>query len=222
VVRTAEAVWAAARDTSRAPAARVARLGLAADALARLRADGDERWAVLARDVDAHAQTLAALGLRPADVYLDTGLPAATRWALRRLTLVGAVQFVLSVLVILLFWIPYRVTGLIAARTAPDLETVSTYRVLGGALFFSVWIAALSALAGWRAGWLAGVLSLVLLPCIAVSGMYALEHWRLTVDTARRWLATRRGDPRIVALRERQIELSQRLDDALAAYTTHA
>jgi hypothetical protein len=51
-----------------------------------------------------------------------------------------------------------------------------------------------------------------------VLGLYALEHWQFTLATARRWIMTRRGDPQIVALRERQRELSQRLDEALATY----
>jgi hypothetical protein len=217
VVRTAEAVWAAGREADQSPAASVARLGTTADVLAHIRASGDARWAALATDVGTHARMLDAAGMQPADVQLETGLSAAARWALRRLTVVGIVQALLAALAVLLFWIPYRVTGIVAGRLAKEQDTVSTYRVLGGALFFSIWIVAWSVGLGVRFGWPAGCVALVMLPAIAVLGLYALEHWQSTVAIARRWIVTR-GDPQIAALRERQRELSQRLDEALATY----
>jgi 1-acyl-sn-glycerol-3-phosphate acyltransferase len=217
VVRTAEAVWAAAREADPSPSAHVVRLGAAADVLANIRASGDERWVALAADVAEHARVLGALGIRPHDVVRDTTLPAAARWALRRLTLVGALQAALAAVVVVLFWIPYRITGFVAGRLAAEQDTISTYRVLGGALFFLIWILLLTGVVWAAAGWLAGVVSLVLLPALAVTGLYALERWRSTASTVRRWILAR-GDPEVAALRVRQHELAVRLDDALASH----
>ena len=218
VVITAEAIWAARRAVSATPAARVSRIATAADLLARARASGDERWTRLARDVSDHARLLRALGVRPADVELDTGFGTAARWALRRLTIVGALQLLLAAIALILFWIPYRVTGAVVARMANERDLVSTYRVLGGAMILIVWIALLAIAAGFIAGRVAAVASFLLLPFVAIAGLHAAEQWRWTLATARRWFLMRRGDPRIAALRERQHELARRLDEALAAH----
>jgi 1-acyl-sn-glycerol-3-phosphate acyltransferase len=218
VVRTAEAVWSATHDVDQSPGARVVRLATTADVLARLRAREDPRWDTLARDVREHARVLRVLGLRPADVQAETDLSQAARWALRRLTIPGIAQGALAAIAIVLFWIPYRLTGFAVARATRDKDTVSTYRVLGGTVMFLLWIAGLAALVVNAWGWLAGLVALLALPLVAIAGLIAIEHSRWTLVTARRWLIVRRGDPRINGLRPRQLELSRRLDDALAAH----
>lgn len=218
VVRTAEAVWASTQDADGSPAARVARLATTTDVLARVRASGDPRWEHLAADVNEHAQMLRALGVRPRDIELDTRVAPAAAWALRRLTVVAVAQFAVAVAAIVLFWIPYEVTGFVAGRLAPDKDTVSTFRVLTGAVVFTLWILALAAVATLQAGWWIGAAMLLAMPVIAITGLYALERWRHTFTRVRRWMLLRRQDPRILGLRERQHELAQRLDDALAAH----
>jgi len=218
VVRTAEAVWAVTRQADHSPAMRVSRLGMTTGVLAALRAGGDERWAELARDVREHARVLRALGMRPRDVQLDTGFSAAARWAKRKLTAVGVLQFVLAALVVILFWLPYRLTGFIAGRMTKGKDLISTYRVLGGALIFTVWICVLAVMLGSVVAWWVGVAAIVILPAIAVFGLYALERWRWTMSMVRRWFILRRRDPRISSLRERQLDLARRLDEALSAY----
>jgi hypothetical protein len=219
VVRTAEAVWSVARNADPSPAARVARLALATDMLAKLRAGGDEQWNVLARDVRTHGRVLSLLGLRAEDVKLDMRLGAAAKWALRRLAAEGIAQAIVAVIAIVTFWIPYRVTGLVAARMTKTRDTISTYRVLVGAVAFLLWNLLLSAMVAVTAGWAAAFAVFVLLPVLGVAGLSCIEQASWTFRTARRWLVLRRGDPRIAALRERQAELANRLDDALAART---
>jgi 1-acyl-sn-glycerol-3-phosphate acyltransferase len=218
VVRTAEATWAAARNADPSPAAHVARLAVATDALAHLRASGDQQWAALALDVEEHGRVLHAMGMTPASIHVNTDLAAAARWALRRLRVVGLAQVALAAVTAVLFWIPYRLTGIVAGLVARNRDAVSTHRVIGGALIFSAWIGGLAALAGAFRGWAAGIATLMLLPIIAVGGLHALEHWRFTLSTARRWLLLRGRDPRVTSLRERQQELASRLDHALAAH----
>lgn len=221
IVRTAEGVWAAVQGADSSPAARVKRLAVTAAALAALRsqdAGAEGRWGALARDVREHARVLRLLGVRPADIELETDLSAAARWVFRRFTLVGLAQGALALVATLLFWIPYRFTGFLAAKLTEYRDTLATYRVLGGAAVFLVWIGALAAaVALWR-GWRAGLVAAALLPLIAVAGLVAAERSRATLATARRWLLVRAGDRRISALRDRQRALARRLDDAL---TTH-
>ena len=217
VVRTAEAVWSATRPVDPAPAARTARLATTADALARLRASGDARWEVLARDVREYARILRVLGLRPQDVANRTSISAAVRWAFRRLTVVGIAMGAVAAAAIAVFWLPYRLTGFVASRMTRDKDTVSTYRVLGGAVIFLLWIFALSLVAAAAWGWWAACIAMAGMPALAVAGLAAAEYSWWTIATARRWLVARRGDPRIDALRARQGELSRRLEEALAA-----
>ena len=220
VVRTAEAVWAATHGAGDAPETRVARLAVTTDALAALRAGGDAQWDRLARDVREHARVLRALGVRPRDVQLDTNIGAAARWALRRFTIGGTLGGAAAALAIALFWLPYRVTGFAVARMHTEKDTQSTYRVFAGFVVFTSWIVALAGLTLAAFGWLAGAVALVALPALAIAGLHGAERWRWTLATARNWMLLRRGDPRIASLRDRQLDLSRRLDAALAAHST--
>ena len=217
VVRTAEAVWATTRGAEGGPAARVTRLALTADGLARLRAREDKRWDELARDVREHARLLSVLRVDPADVEADRSLSTAGRWAFRRFTLIGAAQLALAALTIALFWIPYRATDMLARALEKTRAGIATYRVLGGVVVFGVWTLGLAYAVSRLFGWVAGTASLIGVPALAIAGLYAVEHWRDTIATARRWITLRHRDPRIGALRERQRELADRLDAALAA-----
>lgn len=217
VVRTAEAVWSATRDADRSPAAHVSRLTIAVEGLAILRARNDARWDELARDVREHSRLLEMLRIAPSDVERDTTLPTAGRWAFRRLTLVGAAQLALAAVTVGLFWIPYQFTGWLAGALERSRAGISTYRVIGGFVVFGAWIIALAVALGLRAGWAAGVATFLVLPAVAITGLYAIEHWRDTIGTARSWITLRRRDPRIGTIRERQRKLADRLDGALAA-----
>ena len=221
VVRTAEAIWSAERAVDATRAARVSRIAMANDILARARASGDERWATLARDVREHARILHALALRPDDVAADASLGTAAKWAARRLTVVGAGQASVALAATVIFWVPYRLTGIVAGRLAPDKDTLSTYKAFTGGVFFAVWIAAIAAVAGARWGIAAASITVPLLMTLAVLGMHAAEQWSWTLATARRWFLMRAGDPRVAALRAKQRDLAQRLDDALAVWTKH-
>ena len=216
VVRAAEAIWAAAQGADTSPGERIDRLHTAADVLARARASGDPRWSALARDVTVHARFLSILGLRARDLE-DREARRTAPLAGGRLTLVGLGELLLATVATLLFWIPYRLTGLLAAAIARDRESLSTMRVLGGALIFLAWIAVLAGAAAiWR-GWPAALATLAFAPALAVAGLYAAEHWRWTLIGARQWVTAHGSDPRIAALRARQRDLARRLDEALAS-----
>jgi hypothetical protein len=127
-------------------------------------------------------------------------------------------QFALAVAAIACFWLPYRLTGVIASRMTSSRDTMSTYHVLGGALVFLGWIVSLTGIVWAVAGWRFALGAFVALPAVAVAGLYAVERWQRTLLQARRWLILRRHDTRVASLRGRQQELARRLDDALAAH----
>jgi glycerol-3-phosphate O-acyltransferase/dihydroxyacetone phosphate acyltransferase len=213
VVRTAEAIWAAWRDVDPSPGARVTRLKAATAMWARLRARGDAQWDALAREVRDHARVLRVLGVTPRTLSVDTRWGSALRWALRRVSVVAAVQGVLALVAAVLFWVPYRATGVLATRMSPERDTLSTYKVLGGAAVFLVWIALLSTLAWWQGGWRWGVGALVLLPVSGLLGLYAIEHWRGTFASVRRWWLLK-ADSRTADVLARQRAIAERLDAA--------
>lgn len=222
IVRTAEGIWVATRNENRSSAAHVSRLTVTADAFTKLRASGDPRWTDLAHAIREHAQMLHAVGMQPADVEIDTGFATAARWAARRLTFVGAAQFALAALAAVLFWVPYRLTGQVARALQTNKDAVSTYKVLGGIVVFTLWIALLSLGAGIGFGWAVAVVAVITLPAIAIGGMCAAEHWQSNMATVRRWLMLRRQDSRAADLRDRQRELAKRLEAALAAHQSES
>jgi glycerol-3-phosphate O-acyltransferase/dihydroxyacetone phosphate acyltransferase len=213
VLRTAEAVWSTMRSASSAPGARVDRLRAASAAWTVLRAQGDARWEILAREVRDHARLLQVLRLEPADVPTETSIASALRWVMRRASLESLGLAVVAALASLLLWIPYRATGVIAGRMSKDRDTLSTYRVLVGAAVFTVWSAGLAALIGRMAGWPWGLAVLAAVPAIGVGGLFAVERWQASFAAARRWWLLR-ADPRLRDLKERQAQLAMRLDDA--------
>ncbi len=213
VLRTAEAVWSTVRGASTEPGARVERLRAASEAWTILRAREDDRWATLARDVRDHARLLQVLRIEPADVETDPRLAGAVRWVLRRRSVESVALGLLAALATLVFWIPYRLTGVIAGRMSANRDTHSTYRVLVGAAVFLVWIGGLSIAAGMRAGWPWAVATLVAAPVLGVAGLFAVDRWQSSVAAVRRWWMLR-ADPRLSDLRARQAQLAQRLDEA--------
>ncbi|HYV96591.1 MAG TPA: lysophospholipid acyltransferase family protein [Gemmatimonadaceae bacterium] len=217
VVRTAEAIWSASRDADNAPGARVARFATAAGVLARLRTSGDERWHDLAEDIGDHARVLRTLRMRPADLDVDTGISTAAKWAARRLRLRTLLVVAFGALATVLFWVPYRLTGVLAAKWNEGRDTVSTWRVLIGAAVFLVWNTGAAFLVAWWSDWRFGLATFVALPLTGVLGLRAVGDAQWTLITVRRWLIVRSGDPRIADLRSRQHDLSRRIDEALAA-----
>jgi glycerol-3-phosphate O-acyltransferase / dihydroxyacetone phosphate acyltransferase len=213
-VRTAEAIWAAVRGADPSPGAQVARLAVTSRALATLRARGEAAWADLARDVREHTRLLSVARLTPADVQQVPVLADAVRVTVRGLRPSALLAMLALSLTTLLFWLPYRLTGVVAARMSPERDTLSTHKVLLGTLFFLVWILLLALGTGLLLGRVWGLVALAALPALALAGLRAAERWGRSAELLRRWWLLR-SDPRLAALRERQVVLADRLEAAL-------
>ncbi len=228
----AEEVHAAADAAAREgdASARLGRRRLGASLLARARVDAasdgsahdDEPTAAraevtqLADDLRRQRRLLQALRLAPADLALPTDAGTAAGWAMRRvhLVLLGALAAVGTVL----GWVPYTLTGRIAARFpgAEASDVRATAKALVGAACFVVWTLVLTAIAGALGGWWAALATLVGLPPLLVLALVTGEGWRDAWRDARCFLTLRRRSGRVVELRARQDALARRIEQVVA------
>jgi len=212
LVQCAEQVYAAEFGMADDPAERVEREGEAAAILARVRRDNLGAWRELAREVARHARVLRTLGLRPADLREEPRLRTALGWTLRRLAffLLGVPLAALGAAV---FFVPYRLTGLLEARSKPDHDVRATYKLLVGAVAHLAWVLLLSVAIGAWLGWPWGVAALLVLPLLGLLTVAVRNRWDEAVDDARRFfLLRRRRRDLLPELRARQHAIAERLE----------
>lgn len=213
LVECAEAIHAAEMGVPRDALTRHERVRDTARILGILRASGDPRWQPLAEDVRRHDRELRRLGLRPIDLREAPRVRAAIGWTLRTLPLMAAVASGIAALGIAVFWVPYRLTDVIARIGKPADDTVSTYKVLGGAAVFLAWIILLAVVIGVLAGAGWGIAALVLLPALAFATLAITERWSDAWTDIRRFFRLRRKDELLRTLRETQRALAERLEE---------
>lgn len=211
LVECAEEIYAAERGMEDDPAERVERLRDATEVLARLRSGDREEWKPIAREVSRHRRVLRALGLTPADLRARTDLRTATGWTLRQLAFF-AVGGPLAALGSVLFYIPYRLTGVVEAKARPEHDVRATHKVLGGAALHLVWILLLAGVAGAWGGPGVGISALVALPILGVVTVAVRNRWDEAADSARRFLRLRQRGALVEELRARQREIAERLE----------
>lgn len=210
LVETAEAVYSAEIPTDPSPAARVARLKRTTDALARLRHERPGEWEGLARDVHAHARLLRVLRMTPVEVKASASAAEAARWTFRQLTVLRSLLPVAAVGMVL-YYVPYRLTGVLADRAKPPEDIRATYKALMGAALHIVWTIVLAVAIGWMWGWLFGMAALVVLPALAFLTVVVVDMWRRASGEARRFFVRARRGEALLELRERQRALAKRL-----------
>jgi 1-acyl-sn-glycerol-3-phosphate acyltransferase len=209
LVETAEAVFAAEHAADPSPARRVAGIREITGRLADLRARGGGDWTDLARDVRAHGRLLRVLGMRP-DQLAGPDAKVAAAWVFRQLAffLLGAPAAAIG---IVLFYLPYRLTGVAEARARPERDVRATYKLLMGGIFHVAWTLLLAGLAAWRWGWIAGLAALVALPAVAFVTVLVADRWERATGEARRFFLRARRRETILALRQRQRDLAVRI-----------
>ncbi len=218
VVECAVRVWEAERGAPLDPAERVVRLDLTTRILAEVRRTGDEGAAALARDVASYDGRLRRLRLRPSDLVADVSVTRGVRWAAARLHLLMPVAVVASLAGLVLFWPPYRATGWIVQRLRLEVDVRSTYKLLIGIPLYALWLAALAAsVVLLLQGWVAVVVA-VAVPVLGMVGLLFRERWRAAWADARRFLLLRSRRALVTALRERQRDLGERLDELQREY----
>jgi 1-acyl-sn-glycerol-3-phosphate acyltransferase len=217
LVECAEAVWAAERGAPRDGAARVERMRVATELLREIRRDPEGRWAPLVHAVVRHCRSLERIGLAPADLHTDLSTDNALRWSLRRIPLVVLPVIVAGIAGWILWWPAYRLTGFVTDRVAGSRDIRATYRLVGGAVVYALWLAALvAAVAAWSGGY-AAALTAFGAPALGMAGLWIRERWYAAWLDARRWFLLRGRRSPLRDLRRRQWEIAERLDALLRA-----
>ena len=215
LVRVAEEVWRAEFGGAPDEHSRMARLAATTAALARLRLGDDGGWRAVARELRAHDRVLGRLGLSPGTLRVDTTSRTALPWLLRHLPLLLMTPIAFAGLV--LFWIPRELTGTIGTKASKKEgdDSIPTFRVLYGGIFFGAWFVLVGGVMAAVFGWLAGVVTFLLMPALAFGAMIVGESRRFVWQSIRRFFILRRHPERIAALRQRQHQLAQRLKEML-------
>ncbi|MFI5245028.1 MAG: 1-acyl-sn-glycerol-3-phosphate acyltransferase, partial [Gemmatimonadales bacterium] len=211
LVRCAERVWRAEFPVSTDARDEMERLRATTNALARLRLGEETRWRPLARALRAHDRMLERMGLTPRTLKEQVTSDVALRWTLSRIPQLAFVP--VAAVGFALFWVPREVTAAVAeklARTEGE-DTVPTYRVLAGFVFFSIWFVLLAIVSSFFAGVWGGVVVLLALPFVALAALAVGESRRLTWDAVRRFFVLRLQRERVAELRERQSALAGQL-----------
>lgn len=217
LVEAAESVWSAEREGAGSAAARVGRLGVAAELLERLRASSDRRWREIAHRLLRHRRSLERLGLEPGDLHRDLRTRTAVRWSLRRLHLALAPLALLALVGAALWWPPYRALDAIVRRGRLERDVVSTHKLLGGMALFAAWLVVLVVVATGFWGWVGGVATVLLAPAAGATSLWVWERWESAWRDARRFVMLRRHPRTLSRLRRRQREIAERLDDLLVS-----
>jgi len=211
-IECAEALFAAEQGLDTSPQSRVQRLRGASETLARVREEQPDRVQRLFADVESFAWTLDVLGIRPHDLDRSVRLHSTVGWALRvfGLLLVGGP---ISAVGHMVFFVPYRLTDWIATRPRIRIERQSTWKLLGGAVLYTGWIALLSLTSVLALGPKWGVVCAVSLPLLALATQFVRDRWRQARTQARRYLLLRRKGRVRETLLEQRAHLARALDD---------
>jgi hypothetical protein len=184
--------------------------------LSHIRRNPASRWAPLARAVRHHARSLARLDLAPADLESDLRVDTAVRWSVRRLPLFLLPVFAVAAAGFLLWWVPYRLTGIVAEGIHGERDIRSTYKLYGGIVLYAAWLTVLVIAAGALGGALWAVITLFAAPALGVAGLWIRERWRAAWRDVKRYLVLRRHPGRVRELRRRQRELTERFEVLVA------
>jgi hypothetical protein len=175
-------------EKAQGPAQQLRRYDITARILAAVRQGSNERWKALQEDLSRHYRRLALFGFAPGDLHADVGLSSGVRWSARRLYLMGIPFIALALIGHIAFWVPFSLTRLLTAKARPELDRVSTYKLLFGIVTYSVWVATAALASMWVWGLGTGVAMLVLLPPLGVADLWIRERWRWGFSDVRRFM----------------------------------
>lgn len=213
MVARVERLYSAARGQPRSPQERVARQQAISRGIERLREANPVRFETTALRLRRYDQRLQRFGLHDRHLDWDVSIGGAIAFALREAAIavpllpIGAAGFVL-------FWVPYQLTGLLARRATTERDVAATAKVFVGGAVYAAWLLIIATSAGMRLGTGAGVLAAVLIPALAVAGLFAIERETAVLDTIRAWWFLRRARRQTrTRLKETRGELAALMDE---------
>ena len=213
IVDRVDRMYSAARGRSGDPQERIERRRIIAGGIERLRTADPRRYDELLLRLRRYHERLHRFGLR--DRHLDWTISSGetARFALREI-LAALVLLPLAAAALIMFAVPYRLTGYVARWFTQEPDVAATAKVVGGFVIYAVWLLTLAAAVWALAGARAGLLTGLLLPALAVAGLFAVERESAVLDTVRAWfLLTRTKADTRERLRRRRSELADVLDE---------
>jgi len=220
IVECALEVWESEFGSTADPSEQITRTAETVRLLSALRARPEGAHHALIEAVRKYATRLNRLRLHPQDLVRDTTARAAAQWSARRLVLASLPAVAIATVSYLLFWVPYMLTGRLAARMQPNVDQRSTYKLMVGAVAYGIWVVALAAIGGVVIHPLAFPIAVAGLPLVGMLGLQIRERWRGAWTDAQSFLFLRTRRRMVLDLREEQRRLAQRLDQVYRHQTS--
>jgi 1-acyl-sn-glycerol-3-phosphate acyltransferase len=180
-----------------------------------LRAREPERVDALAARIESFRSRLAYVGATVDDLEIRYRPSLVVRYAARNL-----LHFLVSLPFVALgtaFWfVPYRVTGLVARLMRPERDLFATVTLLGALLFFPLWYTLATVLAWLFAGALWGVVVLLVTPLAGLFTLHFRDWGAETLADVRTFLRLGRRDRLRAHLRADRDELAAEIESLRA------
>jgi 1-acyl-sn-glycerol-3-phosphate acyltransferase len=213
LVERVERLYSAARGKVKSPAERVERRRAIASGMERLRALDPQRYDEIFLRLRRYDQRLRRFGIGDRHLDWDVSPRDAVTFALRELAF-GVVLGPLAAVAMVLFAVPYHATGRAARAFTQEPDVAATAKVVGGAVIYGVWLALLASLVWWAGGTTAAAVSVLLIPVLAVAGLFAIERESAVLEAVRAWFLLRRARHETrERLRRHRSELAGVLDE---------
>jgi len=211
-IACAEAIYAAEYRLPDDGEERMGRLGALANGLRALRSVSPARSEALLASLVSFQKRAARLGVEPEDLSMTPRWGIAARWAMTRASLL-LLAFPVLFAGTMIFYLPYRVVGLVASRVRTGRETRSTVKLLVGMAAFSLWIGSLAVAAWQLLGRDAGLACIALLPLLGVFTLGLADRTREEVADARGFLVRWRRKGLREMLRAERRALASELEE---------
>lgn len=212
LVDRVDRLYAAARGRPPRPQDRLARRQAIAAGIERLRAADPARYEDILLRVRRYDQRLGRFGLRDRHLDLEVSTGDAIRFAFREAA-AALVLVPVAVSGLVLFFVPYWLTGQTARIATTESDVAASAKVISGALIYAAWLAVLVAVAWLTLGGLAAAMTACFIPAFAVAALFAIERESAVLDAIRAWRLVRRARTRTRSLRRERSELADVLDE---------
>jgi glycerol-3-phosphate O-acyltransferase / dihydroxyacetone phosphate acyltransferase len=213
MVARVERLYSAARGRPRSPEERVARQRAIAQGIERLRVADPVRFEETALRLRRYDQRLRRFGLRDRHLDWDVSPGGAAAFAMRE-GIVALLLLPIAAVGFALFWAPYHLTGLLARQATSERDVAATAKVFVGAGIYAAWLLVIAIAVGLPFGLAAGIGTALLVPGLAVAGLFAIEREAAVADTIRAWWFLRRARRQTRArLKETRTELAALLEE---------
>ena len=213
LVYRVDRLYTAARARPLGPAERLERRRIIAAGMERLRQADPSRYEHVLLRLRRYDQRMQRFGLRDRHLNWQLSRADVVRFAVREICY-AILLLPLCIAGLVVFFLPYQATWFVARRVTDKRDVVATAQVFAGAAVYSLWLALLGVSAWWRAGMTAAILTVALLPVVAVAAVVAIERESAVIDAVRSWWMLRRtGRHTRERLRRRRSEIADLLDE---------